>query len=155
MSVPYVPFGMMECGKLYVSWEDFLSLKEKYKQLGEELARLKEPPVVYSRESGNVIITKSGAYWKQWPEGTLSDCPTYKQAGEVIDKGIRYIKVEPPTFPPLPKPLPPKPELKKYRVVDHVSEMIVDEVFWGFKDKRGHIYPGNFSPDRVEEIKEG
>lgn len=70
-----------------------------------------------------------------------------------FNSGTQYLKIEKPTFMPL-LPIPPKPKLKLYRVKDYSPRMRVDEVFWGFADHRGFVYPGSFEPNEVEEVKD-
>lgn len=114
------------------------------------MKEVREPEVIEG-DDFTVGEGREGWYWYTSVGSNKPPDRVYKRAFDDFKKGFRYIKTEPPTFPP---PLPPKPELKLYRVKDHTTAMIVNEMFWGFVDARGRIYPGNFDPAQLEEVKD-
>ena len=115
------------------------------RELMENVIIKGKPPVVIEGGGRMVKLEETGYYWVVTGSG-------YKGIINLTERNwfytdTRYIKVAEPVFPPL---LPLKPELKLYRVKEYK-----DVMFWGFVDKRGRIYPGNFDPTQVEEVKDG
>lgn len=113
------------------------------------MKEVREPEVIEGDDSQ--VGDRQGYYWHLDTNSRPKTGIIFKTDRDKFSKGWRYIKADVPTFPPLP---PPKPELKLYRVKNHMTGMIVNEMFWGFVDSRGRIYPGNFDPAQLEEVKD-